>query len=91
MGITEWQTALYAVNELPDWRFPDHVLLVRWLIRVACRRWAGASHADDKLGGAEHYIGVTRKRYNAGTYRHGGPAWPTSHQFSPKECLQIRA
>ena len=27
-----WQDALYVMNEQPDWRFPDPVLCVGWIV-----------------------------------------------------------
>ena len=50
--IMAWQDALYVVNELPEWRFPDEVLLVAWLI---------------ECGGPEMGRGPARASFQQGT------------------------
>jgi len=86
LGITKWQTMLYAVNEQPGWHFPDNVLCCGWLIEC------GGPSMDDGPATAQfenrvkHYVGGTRRRYNSGTYGHGGDGFPESREYTLEEC-----
>ena len=86
-GITKVQTKLYAVNELPNWHFPDNVITVGWLIECGGpamgRKPATAAFEQESV---EHYVGGTRKRYNKGTYGHGGEGFPESREYLAQEC-----
>lgn len=80
-----WQDALYAVNELPEWRFPDDVLLIAWLIECGGPEMGrGPARASFQKGTPEHYVGGTRKLYNVGSHGNG-LGWPTSN------CWELRA
>src|SRR5215213_10295251 len=76
MPIMAWQDALYVVNELPEWRFPDAVLLIGWLIECGGPEMGrGPARASFHKDTPEHYVGGTRDLYNDG--KHGnGPGWP---------------
>ena len=59
-----WQDAMYVVNELEEWRFPDDVLCVAWLAECggpAMKRGpARASFETD----VSKYVGGSRLLYN---------------------------
>jgi hypothetical protein len=84
--IMAWQDALYVVNELPEWRFPDAVLLVAWLIECGGPEMGrGPARASFHENTPEHYVGETRDLFNAG--KHGnGPGWPASRSWSSNDC-----
>jgi hypothetical protein len=84
--IMEWQDALYVVNELPEWRFPDNVLLVGWMVECGGPDVGrGPARASFQDASPAHYVGATRHLYNSG--RHGnGPGWPTSHEWTAANC-----
>jgi hypothetical protein len=90
LHITKFQTNLYAVNLAPDWRFPDRVLDILWLIELGglamgrgpCSILKGAQHQTD----VKKYIGGTRKVYNRGVSDHGGSGHPESREYSEEEC-----
>ncbi len=89
LGITKWQTMLYAVNELPDWHFPDDVLCVGWLIECggpSMGRGPAKAQFEDRV---KHYVGGTRNRYNRGTFGHGGDGFPESREYSLEECPHV--
>jgi hypothetical protein len=85
-AIMEWQDALFVVNELPGWWFPDEVLLVGWLIECGGPEMGrGPARASFHTGTPEHYVGGTRRLYNRG--QHGnGPSWPESRQWRAADC-----
>ena len=84
--IMAWQDALYAVNELPEWRFPDEVLLVGWLLECGGPEMGrGPARASFHLGTPEHYVGGSRELYNRGAHGNG-PGWPSSKQWRGAEC-----
>ena len=88
--ITKWQTSLYAVNELPDWHFPDVVICVGWLIECggpAMGRGPATASFEERV---EHYVAGTRNRYNSGTYGHGGESFPESREYSMAQCPHPR-
>ena len=89
LGITRWQTMLYAVNELPDWHFPDDVLCVGWLIECggpSMDRGPARAQFEDRV---KHYVGGTRNRYNRGISGHGGDGFPESREYSLEECPHV--
>ena len=91
LGITRWQTMLYAVNELPDWHFPDDVLCVGWLIECggpSMGRGPARAQFEDRV---KHYVGGTRNRYNRGTSGHGGDGFPESREYSLEQCPHARS
>ena len=54
----EWQDALYVVNELPEWRFPDSVLLIGWMVECGGPDMGrGPARARFHLKSPEHYVG----------------------------------
>jgi hypothetical protein len=84
--IMAWQDALYVVNELPEWRFPDDVLLIAWLIECGGPEMnRGPARTSFQKGTPEHYIGGTRALYNAGSHGNG-PGWPVSHRWEARAC-----
>ena len=85
-----WQDAFYVVNELPEWRFPDAVLLIAWLIECGgAEMGRGPARASFQTDTPEHYVGETRDLYNEG--KHGnGPGWPTSSRWEASECRYMR-
>lgn len=88
--IMAWQDALYVVNELPEWRFPDAALLVAWLVECGGPEMGrGPARASFQNDTPEHYVGKTRDLFNAG--QHGnGPGWPPSRSWSSNECRYTR-
>lgn len=84
--IMAWQDALYVVNDLPEWRFPDEVLLIAWLIECGGPEMGrGPARASFHNGTPEHYVGGTRDLYNEG--QHGnGPGWPSSRRWERRAC-----
>ena len=89
LGITRWQTMLYAVNEVPDWHFPDDVLCVGWLIECggpSMDRGPAGAQFEDRV---KHYVGGTRALYNRGTSGHGGDGFPESRKYSLEECPHV--
>jgi hypothetical protein len=93
--ITKFQTKLYSVNIDPNWHFPDRVLCILWLIecggpamgRGPSNTSKGAEYQTD----VEKYIGGTRKVYNRGDSRHGGPGYPESREYSEEECSHFKS
>ena len=87
--IMAWQDALYVVNELPDWRFPDAVLLVAWLVECGGPGMGrGPARASFQSHSPAHYIGGTRELFNNG--RHGnGPGWPLSREWTVSDCSHM--
>jgi hypothetical protein len=81
-GVMEWQDALYVVNELPEWQFADDVLLVGWMVECGGPEMGrGPARASFHSKSAEHYVGRTRRLFNAG--KHGnGPGWPLSTRWT---------
>lgn len=85
-SIMAWQDALFVVNELPEWRFPDEVLLVAWLIECGGPEMKrGPARASFQNNTPAHYIDGTRALYNRGAHGNG-PGWPTSHSWSAGDC-----
>lgn len=86
LPIMAWQDALYVVNELPEWRFPDEVLLVAWLVECGGPGMGrGPARAAFEAHAPAHYVGATRGLYNDG--KHGnGPGWPPSREWRRQEC-----
>jgi hypothetical protein len=90
LGITAFQTLLYAFNERSDWRFPDSVLLAGWLAECGGPRMGrGPARADFEANGVQLMIGGTRWRYNNQRYGHGGEGLPTSHEYEPADCAHM--
>ena len=89
--IMAWQDALYVVNELPEWRFPDEVLLIGWFVECGGpemgRGPARSAFRDYKV---QHYVGGTRALYNKGDHGNG-PGWPLSSCWSPDDCRYMNA
>jgi hypothetical protein len=89
-SIMAWQDAMYVVNELPEWRFPDDVLLVGWLVECGgpeMRR--GPARASFQNHSPDHYVGGTRRLYNEG--KHGnGAGWPESRVWTAKDCRYMQ-
>ena len=91
-AITRWQTHLYAVNELPCWRFPDPILLVGWLLECGGPAMSrGPARAAFEKNGVDLMIGGTRWRYNHQRYGHGGEGLPTSREYPVSDCVLIAA
>ena len=86
MPIMAFQDALFSVNELPEWRFPDDLLLVTWMVECGGPAMGrGPARAQFQAGSPEHYIGGSRGLFNSG--HHGnGPGWPLSRQWSAGDC-----
>jgi hypothetical protein len=84
--IMEWQDALYVVNELPEWRFPDEILLVGWLVECGGPEMGrGPARASFHTHTPEHYVGGTRRLYNRGEHGNGAE-WPESRQWTGADC-----
>jgi hypothetical protein len=91
-GITNWQTQLYAVNNLSEWRFPDPILPVGWLVECGGPKMArGPARADFEANGVELMIGGTCWRYNNRGYGHGGEGLPESREYMPADCVHMSA
>jgi hypothetical protein len=89
-AITRWQTHLYAMNEHRDWRFPDSVLLVGWLIECGGPKMGrGPARADFEANGVELMVGGTRWRYNNHRYGHGGAGLPASREYQSADCIHM--
>ena len=86
MPIMMFQDALFVVNELPEWRFPDEVLLVGWLVECGGRAMGrGPARADYQEHTPEHYVDGSRTLFNRG--EHGnGPGWPRSTEWPRGAC-----
>jgi hypothetical protein len=85
----EWQDALYVVNESPEWRFPDSVFLMGWMIESGGPDMGrGPVRARFHLQSAEHYVAGTRRLYNHGAHGNGS-GWPKSHEWSAGDCRYI--
>ena len=86
LPIMVFQDALYVVNELPEWRFPDEVLLVGWLVECGGPSMGrGPARAEFEKYTPEHYVGGTRGKFNSGSHGNG-PGWPPSRQWTAKDC-----
>jgi hypothetical protein len=84
--IMAWQDALYVVNELPEWRFPDELLLIAWLVECGGPEMGrGPARASFQKGTPEHYVGGTRGLYNGGAHGNG-EGWPSSRQWTAADC-----
>ena len=82
----QWQDALYVVNELPEWHFPDDVLLVGWMVECGGPEMGrGPASASFHTGTPEHYVGGTRRLYNQGSHGNG-PGWPPSREWTVHDC-----
>lgn len=82
----QWQDALYVVNELPEWHFPDDVLLVGWMVECGGPEMGrGPARASFHTGTPEHYVGGTRRLYNQGSHGNG-PGWPPSREWTVHDC-----
>jgi len=82
----QWQDALYVVNELPEWRLPDTVLLIGWMVECGGPDMGrGPARARFQLQPPEHYVGGTRGLYNVGGHGNG-PGWPKSREWSASDC-----
>ena len=89
MKIMPFQDALYVMNELPDWRFPDEVLLVTWLVECGGPAMGrGPARAEYQKDTPDHYVGGTRALFNAGLHGNG-PGWPESHQWPASACRHM--
>jgi hypothetical protein len=85
-AIMQWQDALYVVNELPEWRFPDSVLLIAWMVECGGPDMGrGPARARFHLESPEHYVGGTRNLYNSGAHGNGS-GWPKSREWSAGDC-----
>ena len=95
--ITKFQTRLYSVNIDPNWHFPDRVLAILWLIECGGPAMGRGPSGTSKAKAAEYqtdvkkYIGGTRKVYNRGDSRHGGPGYPESREYSEEECSHFKS
>jgi hypothetical protein len=90
LGITRFQTLLYAMNDRRDWRFPDPVLLVGWLLEGGGPAMGrGPAKADYAANGVSLMIGGTRWRYNNGRYGHGRENLPESREYLPADCSHM--
>jgi hypothetical protein len=89
MPIAPFQDALFVVNELPEWHFPDEVLHVAWLVECGGpsmgRGPAGSGFAS---GQPEHTIGDARILFNAGAHGNG-PGWPKSTKWPAAACRHM--
>lgn len=89
--ITKWQTQLFAVNESRDWRFPDLILLIGWLVECGGPAMGrGPARADFAANGVDLMIRGTRWRYNNQKYGHGGDGLPVSQEYGPNRCIHTR-
>ncbi len=90
-SVMAWQDAMYAMNELRNWRFPDELVCVAWLIECGgLSMGRGPARKKTKYeDGVKKYIGGTRRLYNRG--EHGnGPGWPQSTVWNPSDCQHFR-
>lgn len=91
MPIMAFQDALYVVNELPEWRFPDEVLLVAWLVECGGPAMGrGPARAEFEKGSPDHYVGGSRGLFNGGNHGNG-PGWPKSNQWPATACRYMSA
>ncbi len=88
--VMAFQDALFVVNELRDWRFPDELLLVAWLVECGGPEMGrGPARASFQKGTPAQYIAGARALYNAG--KHGnGDGWPPSHRWAAADCRHVR-
>ena len=83
--IMAWQDALFVMNELDDWHFPDPILCVAWLVECGGPAMGRGPARADFCRDVDLYIAGTRTLYNLGEHSNG-PGWPASHGWLPKEC-----
>jgi hypothetical protein len=89
MSIMAWQDALYVMNELPDWHFPDEVLCVGWMVECGGPALGRGPARADFSTAVSRYIQGTRNLFNAGTHGNGR-GWPGSRRYRSDDCVHMR-
>jgi hypothetical protein len=88
LPIMAWQDALYVMNEQPEWRFPDNVLCVGWIVECGGPATGRGPARADFSCDVSLYIQGTRAHYNAGAHGNG-PGWPPSRRYEPRDCRHM--